>query len=63
MKRLRLPSKKAKNNISLVCENGQWDVLRHAHEQQWREDHAQFIAAYNATVKKEGLPLDEWRNF
>ncbi len=30
---------------------------------KWREEHAGFIAAYNATLEAEGLPLDEWRSF
>ncbi len=29
----------------------------------WREEHAGFIAAYNATLEAEGLPLDDWRSF
>jgi len=50
-------------NISQVCDNYLREVVRRAQEQKWREDHAEFIAAYNATVEKEGLPLDEWRSF
>jgi antitoxin CcdA len=37
-------------------------VLREQ-ERKWRETHADFIAAYNATLEAEGLPLDEWRSF
>ena len=35
------------------------------HEQirQWREAHADFIAAYNTTINQEGLPLDQWKSF
>ena len=29
----------------------------------WRVEHADFIATFNATIKTEGLPLDEWRSF
>lgn len=50
-------------NISQVCDNSLSEVVRRAQEQKWRQDHAEFIAAYNATVEKEGLPLDEWRSF
>ena len=32
-------------------------------ERQWREHHADFIAAYNSTIAAEGLPLDEWKSF
>ncbi len=48
-------------NTSQVCDNSLSEVVRLAQEQKWRQDHAEFIAAYNATVEKEGLPLDEWR--
>jgi len=50
-------------NISQVCDNYLRDLVRREQERKWREDHADFIAAYNATVETEGLPLDEWRNF
>jgi len=50
-------------NISQVCDNYLRDLVRREQERKWREDHADFIAAYNATVEAEGLPLDEWRSF
>lgn len=50
-------------NISQVCDNFLRDLVRREQERKWREDHADFIAAYNATVEAEGLPLDEWRSF
>jgi antitoxin CcdA len=50
-------------NISQVCDNYLRELVRRKQEQKWREDHADFIAAYNATVEAEGLPLDEWRSF
>jgi antitoxin CcdA len=37
--------------------------VRHERGQLWRQDHADFIAAYNETVAREGLPLDKWRSF
>ncbi|MBM3409683.1 MAG: hypothetical protein FJY25_20630 [Betaproteobacteria bacterium] len=46
-------------NISQVCDNYLRALVRHEQERKWREDHADFIAAYNATVEAEGLPLDE----
>lgn len=49
-------------NISQVCDNYLRKLVRREQERKWREDHADFIAAYNATVEVEGLPLDEWRN-
>ncbi len=50
-------------NISQVCDNHLGEVVRREQERKWREDHADFIAAYNATIEAEGLPLDEWRSF
>lgn len=50
-------------NISQVCDSHLRDVVRREQERKWREDHADFIAAYNATIDAEGLPLDEWRSF
>jgi len=32
-------------------------------QRRWKVDHADFIAMYNATVNKEGLPLEQWRGF
>ena len=43
------------------------DHLQHMVPQQqqcrWRSEYADFIAAYNATIKTEELPLDQWRTF
>jgi len=50
-------------NISQVCDKHLREVVRLEQERQWREEHADFIAAYNATVGAEGLPLDEWKSF
>lgn len=50
-------------NISQVCDSYLRDLVRRGLERKWRENHADFIAAYNATVEAEGLPLDEWRSF
>lgn len=50
-------------NISQVCDSHLHDVVRREQENKWRKDHADFIAAYNATIAAEGLPLDEWRSF
>ena len=50
-------------NISQVCDNYLREVVRREQERKWREDHADFIAAYNATIADEGLPLDEWKSF
>ena len=50
-------------NISQVCEQHLREVVLREQERKWREEHADFIAAYNATMEAEGLPLDEWRSF
>ncbi len=56
-------AKRLKINVSQVCDQHLREVVRGEQERQWREDHAGFIAAYNATIEAEGLPLDEWRSF
>lgn len=50
-------------NISQVCDKHLRDVVRLEQERKWREEHADFIAAYNATVNAEGLPLEDWKSF
>ncbi|RJG16111.1 type II toxin-antitoxin system CcdA family antitoxin [Massilia cavernae] len=75
----RVPSKKATNislamdvyldaknlgiNISQVCEQRLREEIQTRKEQQWNEDHAGFIAAYNSLVEAEGVALQEWRAF
>ncbi|MFB0934669.1 MAG: type II toxin-antitoxin system CcdA family antitoxin [Propionivibrio sp.] len=56
-------AKSLKINISQVCDNYLRELVRHEQEARWRKDHAEFIAAYNATIETEGLPLDQWRTF
>jgi len=56
-------AKQLEINISQVCDNHLREIVRHEQERKWRQDHAGFIAAYNATIQAEGLPLDEWKNF
>ncbi len=56
-------AKELEINISQVCDNYLRDLVRREQERKWREDHTDFVAAYNATVEAEGLPLDEWRSF
>ena len=50
-------------NVSQVCDSHLRDVVRREQEVRWRREHADFIAAYNASINAEGLPLDEWRTF
>ncbi len=50
-------------NISQVCDSHLREIVRLEQERKWREEHADFVVAYNATIESEGLPLDEWKSF
>lgn len=50
-------------NISQACDDYLRELVRCEQQRRWREDHAEFIAAYNATIETDNLPLDEWRTF
>ena len=50
-------------NLSQVCGNYLRDFVQREHERRWREERADFIAAYNDVIKTEGLPLDAWKSF
>lgn len=50
-------------NISQICDSHLREVVRHEQESLWRKEHADFIAAHNATIERDGLPLDEWKSF
>ncbi|MCQ8106166.1 type II toxin-antitoxin system CcdA family antitoxin [Methylomonas sp. SURF-2] len=50
-------------NISQACDRYLRDLVRSEREKRWREEHAEFIAAYNQALEQDGLPLDEWRSF
>jgi len=50
-------------NISQVCGTYLRELVMQEQKRRWRSDHADFIAAYNATIDTEGLPLDQWRTF
>ena len=59
-----LEAAKALNlNVSQLCDAHLREVVRQEQERRWRADHADFVAAYNATVEAEGLPLDAHRTF
>jgi antitoxin CcdA len=59
-----LEAAKALNlNVSQLCDAHLREVVRQEQERRWRANHADFVAAYNATVEAEGLPLDAWRTF
>jgi len=46
-----------------VCDSHLREIVGLEQERRWREEHADFVAAYNATIESEGLPLDEWKSF
>ena len=50
-------------NISQVCDNYLREVVRKEQERRWRQEHSEFITAYNSIIEEEGLPLDQWRSF
>jgi antitoxin CcdA len=50
-------------NISQTCDAHLRKVVKEERERRWREEYADFIAAYNEELAAEGLPLDEWRTF
>ena len=50
-------------NLSQICDAYLREVVREELERSWREEHADFIAAYNACIDAEGLPLNEWKSF
>ena len=56
-------AKRLKINVSQVCDAYLRELVRREQERRWRDEHVDFIAAYNATIEAEGLPLDEWKSF
>lgn len=50
-------------NISQLCEQRLREEIQLRKEQQWNEQHADFIVAYNSQVEAEGVALQEWRAF
>jgi len=50
-------------NVSQLCDTHLRGVVRQEQERRWRIEHADFVAAHNATVEAEGLPLEAWRTF
>ncbi|MDX8399988.1 MAG: type II toxin-antitoxin system CcdA family antitoxin [Gallionellaceae bacterium] len=50
-------------NISQACDKFLRDLVAREQERRWLSENAEFIAAYNASVERDGLPLDAWRTF
>ena len=50
-------------NVSQVCDAYLRQVVQAEQALRWRQEHADFIAAYNRDLDTNALPLDEWRGF
>jgi len=50
-------------NISQACDQFLRDMVRQEQARRWQTDNAEFIAAYNEGIARDGLPLDAWRSF
>ena len=56
-------AKQLKLNISQLCDAYLQAYVKQEQARRWREEHAEFVAAYNQTLAAEGLPLEEWKTF
>jgi antitoxin CcdA len=50
-------------NVSQACESGLAQSVAEARRARWLEDNKEAIRAYNDMVERDGLPLDEFRQF
>lgn len=50
-------------NISQACDQFLRELVKREQERRWQADNAEFIAAYNTGVARDGLPLEAWRTF
>lgn len=50
-------------NLSQQVEKYLSELVREAKQQQWREENAEFIAAYNKRIEAEGVFSDGLRRF
>lgn len=50
-------------NVSQACERHLTELVRAEQMKRWQVEHADFVAAYNASVRDADLPLDAWRTF
>jgi antitoxin CcdA len=50
-------------NVSQACESGLVQSVREAKAARWLEENKDAIKAHNEWVEREGLPLDEFRQF
>jgi antitoxin CcdA len=50
-------------NVSQACETGLARAVAEARRARWLEENAQAIEDHNAMIEREGLILDEFRQF
>ena len=50
-------------NISRACDDYLRGLVKAERERRWRQDNAEFIAAYNEMVEREGVFSDGLRSF
>jgi antitoxin CcdA len=50
-------------NVSQACESGLAHSVTQARRARWLEENKEAIEAYNEMVERDGLPLDEFRQF
>jgi len=50
-------------NLSQSMEEHLANLVREAKQKQWLAENAEFIAAYNKRIEKEGMPLEQYRTF
>jgi len=50
-------------NISQACESGLAHSVAEVRRARWLEENRVAIDAYNGMVERDGLPLDEFRQF
>lgn len=50
-------------NVSAACERHLTELVRAEQMRRWQLEHADFVAAYNASLRDADLPLDAWRTF
>ncbi|MGF9756184.1 type II toxin-antitoxin system CcdA family antitoxin [Microvirga sp. 0TCS3.31] len=50
-------------NVSQACESGLAHSVAEARRARWLDENREAIKAYNVMVERDGLPLDEFRQF
>lgn len=50
-------------NISQLAEQKLREEITLRKQEQWNDQHVEFLAAYNKKVEEDGIALQEWRAF